>query len=171
MLDDLVCPIKPTGFFSVCAWVSQPCMAGLSKAWAGWRCDAVLCRFDRSATGPTQVWRCSRHLSESLWFGAERPIRHDVVSMSVGRAVSEYANCTRRQPRLYHSVISRQRICDGLYNWERIFRNLVPKSLLVFITKNRTHLSLTWTLTFFPYRSYVLYGCKVLILTVYLKMC
>jgi len=67
---------------------------------------------DRPAVRTIEMRRCGRHLPEPLRFGTERPVRNHVVLVPVGRAVSEHADSTRRQPGLCYSVIAkRTRLC------------------------------------------------------------
>jgi len=60
----------------------------LSTAWIGWWCHTVLRCWHWPTVSTTEMWWRCRHLSESLWFSAERPIWHNVVSMSIRRPVS-----------------------------------------------------------------------------------
>jgi len=80
-------------------------MYAMLTAWVGWWRYSLLCHGKWPSVDTAEVWRCSRHLSKSLWLGAERSLRHDVVPVSVCRPVSYYADRSWRQPRLHHSVI------------------------------------------------------------------
>lgn len=124
----------------ICIWLAWDCVEFYLNAVsslryaerARWWCDIVLCQ----PKNLPKMWRSCRCLSEFLWLGSKRSVRHNVLPMSLRRSLPQASMCWRWKSRLHCPV--EKAYCNGDVSgddcWGRCFSGPAVQEFLLLIS-------------------------------------